>query len=188
MKEEKIKYKDLTKDARKKYESFLPETKEAIKRIFMAEGRAFAQMWDILKAIEKKYGISVMEIAHEIRWKQAYEAGHKAAKNYEKNGLKELYEATSAQYEAICDVEWFVFNDDRIEKKCRRCPMEEVFREMGRTPEEMKEWAPLFCSADTAFWSGFNPEFEVFSQPRLLMKGDPHCTYVAIHHWEKEES
>lgn len=184
MEEEKIKYRHLIEEARKKYEDLLPETKDAIKGRFLASAKMFAQMWDILKTIEQRYGINVMDIAREIRWKQAYEAGAKAAKNYERNGLRELYLAYSAQFEAICDVEWFVFNDDRIEKHCRRCPLQEAFKELGRTDEEMKEWAPLYCLADEAFWSGFNPDFEV-CQPRLLMRGDPHCTYIAIHHWKK---
>jgi hypothetical protein len=184
MPEEKIKYGELIEEARKKWDSLLPETKEAYRKMFLRGAQMFAQMWDILKEIEKKYGIDVMNTAKEVRWKQAYEAGQKAAKQFEKNGLKELYFAYSAFFEAVCDVEWFVFNDDRIEKHCRRCPLQEAFRELGRTDEEMKEWAWLFCLADEAFWSGFNPMFEV-CQPRLLMKGDPHCTYIAIHHWEK---
>jgi hypothetical protein len=78
-----------------------------------------------------------------------------------------------------------VFNDDRIEKHCRRCPNAEAFKKLGRTEEEMKEWAALYCLADEAFWSEFNPEFEIFRRPRLLMKGDSHCTYVAVYHWGK---
>mgnify|MGYP001075463862 CR=1 FL=1 len=184
MAEEKIKYKNLIREARQKYENLAPETKEAYKKMFLRGAQTFAQMWDILKEVEKRYGINIMDIAREIRWKQAYEAGQKAAKQFEKNGLRELYLAYSAFFEAICDVEWFVFNDDRIEKHCRRCPPSEAFKELGRTEEEMKEWAELYCLADRAYWSGFNPEFEV-CMPRLLMKGDPHCTYIAIHHWMK---
>jgi hypothetical protein len=184
MGEEKIEYRDLIEEARNKWEILLPETKEAYKKMFLRSAQAFSLMWDILKEIEKRYGISVMELAKEMRWKQAYVAGQKAAKQFEKNGLKELYLSYSSFYEAICDVKWFEFNDNRIEKHCRRCPPQEAFRELGRTEEEMKEWADLFCLADRAFWSGFNPEFEV-CMPRLIMKGDPHCTYIAIHHWIK---
>ena len=184
MPEEKIKYQNLIEEARQKYEKLSPETKEAYRKMFLRGAQIFSQMWDILKAIEKKYGIDVMSIAREIRWRQAYEAGQKAAKQFEKNGLRELYLAYSAFFEAICDVEWFVFNDDRIEKQCRKCPNQEAFREIGRTDEEMKEWAWLYCLADEAFWTGFNSEFEV-CQPRLIMKGDPHCTYIAVHHWKK---
>jgi len=185
MAEEKVQYRDLIEESRKKYEALLPETKEAYKKMFLRGAMQFAQMWDILKEIEKRYGIDVMGIAREIRYKQAYEAGQKAAKNYKCNGLRELYLAYSAFFEAICDMEWFVFTDDRMEKHCRRCPNVEAFRTLGRTDEEMKEWAWLYCLADEGFWSGFNPEFEVFKQPRLLMKGDPHCTYFAIHHRKK---
>jgi hypothetical protein len=185
MSEEKIKYQNLIDEARKKYENLPPEAKEAYEKMFLRGAQGFAQMWDILKAIEKRYGIDVMGIAREIRWEQAYKAGQKAAKQFEKQGLKELYLAYSAFFEAICDMDWFVFNDDRMEKHCRRCPNVEAFKKLGRTEEEMREWADLYCLADEAFWSGFNPEFEVCRQPRLLMKSDPHCTYIAIHHWEK---
>jgi hypothetical protein len=184
MAQEKMKYQDLVDEARKKWEDLLPETKEAYHKMFLRGAQGFALMWDILKAIEARYGIDVMGIAREMRWKHAYEAGQKAAKKFEKNGLKELYLAYSAFFEAICDMEWFTFNDNRLEKHCRRCPPCEAFKELGRTEEEMKEWAWLYCLADEAFWTGFNPEFEV-CQPRLLMRGDPHCTYIAVHHWEK---
>lgn len=184
MEHEKMKYQYLIDEAKKKYEDLLPETKDAYKRMFLRNTQMFAQMWDILKAIEARYGIDVMGIAREIRWKHAYQAGQRAAKQFEHNGFKELYMAYMGFFEAICDMEWFVFNDNRVEKHCRRCPNMEAFKELGRSEEEMKEWASLFCLADVAFWSGFNPDFEV-CQPRLLMKGDPHCTYVGILHWEK---
>jgi F0F1-type ATP synthase gamma subunit len=78
--------------------------KEAYGKMFLRGAQVFSQMWDIIKTIEKKYGIDVMGIAREIRWKNAYEAGQKAAKQYDKQGLKELYLAYSAFFEAICDM------------------------------------------------------------------------------------
>lgn len=69
MAQEKMKYQHLVDEARKKYEDLSPETKEAYKRMFLRGAQTFAQMWDILKAIEARYGIDVMGIAREIRWK-----------------------------------------------------------------------------------------------------------------------
>lgn len=184
MPQEKMKYKDLIEESRKIDEALSPEAKEAREMRTLASCKQFAEMMDILKAIEKKYNIDVMSIARKIRWNRAYQEGRKAARNYEKNGIKEYYLAVSRAYEVRCDFEWFEFNDNRSEKHCRKCPPKEAFRKLGRTEQEMKEWASLFCLQDEAFPNGFNPEFEV-AIPRLQLKGDPHCTYIHIHHWEK---
>ena len=177
MADEKIKYADLIEANKKKWEESSPEQKETRLAAVAANVWHFLLWWDTLKAIERKFNIDVMGIAREERWKSTYEQGRRLAKRFKEHGIKDLYMAYGSTFEGICEKEYFEFNDDRYYMWIHHCPVRDALREFGRTDEEIKEMAPYYCLADQAIMQGFNPELEVHAQPRLLMKGEDHCTY-----------
>lgn len=182
----KLEYVKRSAEVKKEFESKSPEYKELYNTWFMQMAADFILLWDTLKAIEKKCGIDVMNIAREERWKHAYEAGVKIGREYGKRvGIKDLYELYSAKFEGQCDYKWFDLNDERSYLWCTKCPLVPCLKELGKTDEEIKEMAPLFCLADIAIMSGMAPELEIFPQPRTLMGGASHCSYYTHDHGGK---
>jgi len=181
MAKEKIKreYAELIAEKKDKWEESLPEWKEQWFNNIDISVEAYVVLWDTLKEIEKKYNIDLRNIATEMRYKGGYASGVGLAKNYKEHGLKELYLAYLSTYEVVCAYKWFEFNDEVLSLWCQSCPCIQSFRKLGRTEEEIKEMGPLFCLADYALMMGFNPELDIFPQPRLIMRGDSHCSYRA---------
>ena len=185
MAEEKVKYAERIAAAKKRWEGHSADFMEAWQAGQVKGVMGFLLWWDTLKAIEEKFHIDVMGIAREMRWKHAFEQGQRMANNYKEHGIKELYDAMGSKFEGVCEKEYFEFNDKVYHLWCQRCPNLQIFRDLGRTDEEIKEMAPLFCLQDQAIMTGFNPNFEVYAQPRLIMKGDSHCTYRIEDHGGK---
>lgn len=177
MADEKIKYADLIEANKKRWEESSSEQKEGFLGAVDGLVEGFLLWWDTLKAIEEKFNIDVMGIAREERWKNQYEHGQRLAKNFKEHGIKDLYAAYGSTFEGICEKEYFEFNDDRYYMWIHHCPVYDAFKKVGRSDEEIKEMAPLFCLEDQAIMQGFNPELEVHAQSRLLMRGEGHCTY-----------
>ena len=182
MGKEKIKYADRIAAAKRKWEESTPEFKEAFHAGILRGVVGFLLWWDTLKAIEEKFNIDVMGIARKMRWKSAFEMGQRMAKKYNEPGIKELYDAYPGQFEGVCEPKFFEFNDEVFHVWLHHCPVVQNFKDLGRTDEEIKEMAPLYCLADEAIMAGFNPDSEVYAQPRLLMRGDSHCTYRVENH------
>jgi len=176
---EKVKkeYADLIEAAKKKWDETSPEWKEEWWAGLTMYIGGFLLLWDTLKEIEKKFGIDPWNIAREQRWKQSFATGQAIAKNYKQHGLKELYDAWPAVYEGVADQEFPEFDENVLAIHVHKCPCIETFKKMGRTDEEIKEMAPLFCLADYALMTGFNPELDNFPQATLVMKGNPYCSY-----------
>ena len=174
---DQFQYRDRILAAKKRWDEYSDTEKALFKMIISTLVEDFLLWWDTLKAIEKKFKIDVWGIAREERWKHSFENGRRRAKKFKEHGTKDLYDAYNATFEGVVDAIWIECNDRCFHKWNRNCPCIEAFRELGRTDNEIKEMAPLFCLADQAIMTGFNPELEVFAQTRLLMAGDDHCTY-----------
>lgn len=174
---DQFKYKDKILAAEKQWDEFPGSEKALFKELAFTDVRGFLLWWDTLKAIEKKFNIDVWGIAREERWKHSFEAGQALAKKFKEHGTKDLYDAYNSTFEGMVDAIWIEANDKVFHKWNRACPCIEAFKELGRTDEEIKEMAPLFCLDDQAIMTGFNPELDVFAQTRLLMAGDDHCVY-----------
>lgn len=173
---EKMQYKDLVLAAKKKWDEMSPEEmarREAGRSEF---ARVFACYWDTLKRIEKEFNINVMALAREEWWNNTFQLGQRLAKMTKKHGIKEFYELIWSDFEGYQKIEWFELSDRRLYCRLRNCTFIEQYRDLGKTDEEMKEIASLFCYGDQGLELGFNPKFEVHSDCRLMMKGDPHCT------------
>ncbi|MCD6484695.1 MAG: hypothetical protein J7L47_06255 [Candidatus Odinarchaeota archaeon] len=138
----------------------------------------FNQMWDILKAIEKKYGVDVMSIAKEIRKEQSRQNGFERGQKAQRRGILGFWEEFVRKYEGKtrCDIKYFEFNDERLEYWFRRCPIIERFKAFGKTDEEIKEMSELFCM-DVPKLAAFDPDLEV-CQTSWIMRGSDHCTYI----------
>ena len=177
MTENKMQYADRIAKAKKEWED-KPEAEKAQFLSGIANGvAAFLLWWDTLKAIEKKFNVEVMGIAREMRWKYGFERGQRMAKDFKEHGCKDLYDAYNAKFEGVVEAEWFECTDKCVHKWNYKCPCIQAFKDLGRTDEEIKEMAPLYCLNDIAIMTGFNPKLEVFPQPRLIMRGDSHCVY-----------
>jgi len=177
-KEDQFKYKEHIEECAKRWENFSDREKAFLYQgIAFKESEDFVWWWDTLKAIEKEFGINPWGIAKEQQWKHKYEHGQRMAKKFKTHGCKDLYDAYNSTFEGLVDAEWVECNDSAFQKHNHKCPCYEPLKELGKTDEEIAEMAPLFCLADQAIMTGFNPELEVFAQPRLLCKGDTHCTY-----------
>jgi hypothetical protein len=185
MVKDKVEYSSIIAEAKQKWESLSPKEKEIYNRVFRRGVERFILMWDILKAIEKKFDIDVMGIVRDEIWKHSFEAGEKLALKYKKHGIKELYDAFNAQFEGLVEAEWLEFNDKALQKWNHACPNYQHFKELGKSEKEIAEIAPFFCLQDIGIMSGFNPKLEVFPQSRLLMAGDSHCTYRVEDHGGK---
>lgn len=174
---DQFQYRDRILAAKKRWDEYSDTEKGLLRSVVFTLVEDFLLWWDTLKAIEKKFNIDVWGIAREERWKHSFENGQRRAKKFKEHGTKDLYDAYNATFEGVVDAIWIECNDKCFHKWNRNCPCIEAFRELGRTDDEIKELAPLFCLADQAIMAGFNPELEVFAQTRLLMAGDDHCTY-----------
>ena len=174
---DQFQYKDKILAAAEAWEEHTDTEKALFKAIVFTLVEDFLLWWDTLKRIEKEFGINPWGIAREERWKHSFEHGQRLAKKFHGHGTRDVYDAYNATFEGIVDAIWIECNDRCFHKWNRNCPCIEAFKEMGRTDEEIKELAPLFCLADQAIMTGVNPELEVFAQTRLLMAGDDHCTY-----------
>jgi hypothetical protein len=177
---DQFQYRDRILAAKKRWDEYSDTEKELLRSVVFTLVEDFLLWWDTLKAIEKKFNIDVWGIAREERWKHSFDHGQRLAKKFHGHGTRDVYDAWNSTFEALTDPIWIECNDRCFHKWNRNCPCFEAFKELGRTDDEIKELAPLFCLADLAIMSGVNPELEVFPQTRLLMAGDDHCTY----HWE----
>jgi len=149
----------------------------AYEKMFQRGVQRFILMWDIIKRIENEFEIDAKGIIRDEIWKNSYKAGQKLAENYKTHGLKDLYDAFLGFFELFCNYEWFEFNDQVLELRCHACPNLKHFQEAGWSREQIAEVAPYVCLADIGIMTGFNPRNEVFPQPRLILKGDPVCSY-----------
>jgi len=177
MAEDKMKYKDYVNECKKKWDESSPKEKELYQAIIGTMVSSFIMWWDTLKAIEKKFNIDVMGIAREERMKSVLAAGQRLSKKFKTHGIKDLYDAFNSQFEGIVNAKWIEFNDKASHKWNFTCPCIDHFRDLGKTDEEIKEMADLFCLGSVGTMQGFNPDLEVFPQSRLLMRGDSHCAY-----------
>jgi len=174
---DQFQYKDKILAAAKAWEEHTDTEKALFKMIISTLVEDFLLWWDTLKRIEKEFGINPWDIAREERWKSSFANGRRRAKKFKGGGTTDIYDAYNSTFEGIVDAIWIEANDRCFHKWNRNCPCIEAFKELGRTDEEVKELAPLFCLADQAIMTGISPECEVFAQTRLLMAGDDHCTY-----------
>ena len=170
-------YKDLIEAGRRAWDESSSDAKAGFYSAVEAEVAGFVLWWDTLKAIEKKFNIDVWNVAREVRWDWAYSMGQRLAKKYKERDLKDLYDAYLAIFEGCCAQEYQEWNDRAIAWWNHGCPGVQPLKEMGKTDEEIKEMSGLFCLMDTALMKGFNPDFDVFPQPRLIMAGDEVCNY-----------
>ena len=177
----KKEYVDMIAEAKKKWDESPPEMKAQWLAGIPKRVVGFLLLWDTLKAIEKKFNnVDVWNITRKITYNAAFAHGQKLAEKYKKfgrQGLKELYDGYFSAYEGVCDFEYLEFDDEVLSLWAHTCPFTQVLKDMGRTEEEIKEIAPLFNLWEYGVISGFNPGFENFPQPRLIMKGDSHSTY-----------
>jgi len=162
------------------------ETPSGVKELWWAgitrKVSGFLLWWASLKEIEKKFNIDVWGVAREMQYKSAFAHGERLARNYKKHGLSELYEAHFSNYEGVCEIKYIEFNDEVLSMWFQFCPFTKILKDQGKTPEERKEMASLFCLWDYGVIDGFNPDFETFSPPRLIMKGDSYSTFHVEHH------
>jgi len=185
MAKEKVKYADVLAAAKKKWEGLSPRENEISHRVFRRGMERWCLMWDIVKAIEKEFGIDAMGIVRRVIWEKSFKAGQELAKKYKEHGTKELYDAFNSQFEGLVEAEWLEFNDEVLHKWNHACPNIQHLRDLGRSEEEIREMAPYYCLQDVGIMTGFNPELEVYPQSRLLMAGDPHCTYRVEDHGKR---
>jgi len=174
---DQFQYKDKILAAQKRWNDYSDTEKALFKMIISSLVEGFLLWWDTLKRIEKEFGINPWGIAREERWKSNFENGRKRAKKFKGGGTVDIYDAYNSTFEGVVDAIWIEANDNAFHKWNRVCPCLETFKEFGRTDEEIKELAPLFCLADQAIMAGVSPECDVFAQTRLIMAGDDHCVY-----------
>jgi len=183
---DQFKYKEKILAARKRWEAYSDTEKALFRNIVSTGVESFLLWWDTLKRIEKEFGINPWSIAREERWKSALANGRRQAEKFKGGGTVDIYDGYNSTFEGIVDAIWVEANDRCFHKWNRNCPAIGAFKELGRSDEEIKELAPLFCLADQAIMTGISPECEVFAQTRLIMRGDDHCTYRFEDHREEE--
>jgi len=174
---DQFQYKDKILAAAKRWDEYSDTEKALFKMIVSTLVEDFLLWWDTLKRIEKEFGINPWSIAREERWKSSFANGQRRAKRFKEHGTKDIYDAYNATFEGLVDAIWIEANDKCFHKWNRNCPCLESFKEFGRTDEEIKEMAPMFCLADQGIMTGFNPELDTFAQTRLILAGDDHCVY-----------
>jgi len=180
---EQMQHADCILAALEKWEKMTPTEQELVVSRMRGRVGIFLQWWDSLKAIEKKYNIRAVDIAKEVRIKHSFEEGQKLAKKSKEHGIKDLYNSCFAGLEGYSKGRvWIELNDKRFHLWIKWCPNLQFFEEFGRSKEEIKEFADFFCCQDEALYRGFNPKFEVFDKPRVIMKGDSHCSYIIEDH------
>jgi hypothetical protein len=170
-------YKDMIATAKRKWDESSNEDKDRWHGAMATDVASFILWWDTLKAIEQKYSIDVWTIARKMRWDWAYAIGRSLAKDYKDPNLKGLYDAFLSGFEGYCNLEYSEFNSEVMAFLVHKCPCYQHFKDMGKTDDEIKELAAMFCLADAAIMAGFNSKFDVFIPPRLLMRGDSCCIY-----------
>ncbi len=181
--EEQMQHADCIAAALKKWEEMTPLEKELYADGMRGRVRIFLQWWDCLKAIEEKFNINVMDIAKEVRYKASFETGKRLAKKSKKHGIKDVYNVCLAGLEGMSKARvWFELNDRRLHYWVKWCPPHQFFKEFGRSDEEIRELAEFYCLQDEALLRGFNPKLEVFDKPRIIMRGDSHCSYIVEDH------
>lgn len=180
---EQMQHADCIAAALEKWEKMTPLEKEIYADGMRGRVRIFLQWWDCLKAIEEKYDIKVMDIAKEVRRKHSIEHGQKLAKKSKDHGIRDLYNVCLAGLEGMSKGRvWFELNNKRLQYWVKWCPPHQYFKEFGRSDEEIEELAEFYCLQDEALLRGFNPELEVFDKPRIIMRGDSHCSYIVEDH------
>ena len=182
---EKMQYKDSVLAAKKKWDEMSPELKEAREAGRAELARVFLCMFDTVKRIEKTYNICVMDIAKEEWWNSMFKLGESLAKLTKKHGIKDLYDVIASGWEGYQKVKWFELSDKGLHCWLRNCTFIDYFRALGKTDEEIKDIASLFCYGDQGLELGFNPKLEVQHDARLMMKGDPHCTILIDDHGDE---
>lgn len=174
---DEVKYKKELQDTLDAWGKKSLEEKAAIDRMFQRGVQRWILMWDIIKRVENEYNINLRGLVREEIWRSSLKVGQDLAKKYKTHRLKDLYEAFLGFFEGLCKFEWFEFNEEVLEVWCHECPNMRHFKEAGLSDEQIKEMAPYFCLQDIGIMTGFNPQNEVFIQPRLLLQGDSHCSY-----------
>lgn len=184
--EEQMQHADCIAAALEKWENMTPMEKDLYANGMRGRVGLFLQWWDCLKAIEKEYNINVMDIAKQVRYKHSIDAGKELAKKSKKHGIKDLYNACLAGLEGISEARvWLELNDKRLHYRVKVCPPHQFFKDFGRSDEEIKELSEFYCYQDEALLRGFNEKLEVFDKPRIIMRGDSHCSYIVEDHGEE---
>jgi hypothetical protein len=180
---EQMEHADCIAAALEKWEKMTPKEKELYADGMRGRVRIFLQWWDCLKAIEEKYDIKVMDIAKEVRRKHSIEHGQRLAKKSKGHGIRDLYNVCLAGLEGMSKGRvWFELNNKRLQYWVKWCPPHQYFKEFGRSDKEIKELAEFYCLQDEAILRGFNPKLEVYDKPRIIMRGDSHCSYIVEDH------
>jgi len=184
MAEEKMKYEDIIKEAEEKAAARSPEEKERAKAVLANYTFMFLQWWDTLKEIEKRYNIDAVSIAREIRCQAFYKRAQNRAKDFQSHRLIDMWTTTPGPNTPPGAMKWFECNDERLHFWVLDCALLNALKEHGRTDEELKEMAQVFCNGgvDEFEPAGFNPNFECFSHPRCKMEGDDHCIFLLEDH------
>jgi len=167
-------YADIINASKQKWDKRPGDMKELFKVALARNVGGFLSWWNTLKTIENKFNVDPRTVAEEIRYKRALDHGRRLGRIYERHGLKELYEAYIGQFAGVSDYEFVEFNDAVCSFYMHSDPYIGYFKAAGRNDNEIRDMADLFWLWWQGIISGFNPGFEVFVPPRLIMKGDPY--------------
>ena len=167
-------YADIINASKQKWDKRSVDMKELFKAGVARRVGGFLSLWGTFKAIDKKFNVGPWPVVEKIRYENGLDHGRRLGRNYEKHGLKELYEAFIGQFAGLGDYEFIEFNDEVCSFYMHSDPYIGYFKAAGMDDTEIRNMADLFWVWWRGVISGFNPGFEVFVPPRLIMKGDPY--------------
>jgi hypothetical protein len=174
-------YGDAINASKQKWDRKPADMKELFKAGLARRVGGFLSLWGTFKSVENKFNIDPWPIVEEMRYKSGLEHGKRLGRNYDKHGLKELYEAFVGQFIGVADFEFIEFNNRVCSFYMHSDPYIGAFKAAGIGDKEIRNMADLFW----VFWqgviSGFNPQMEPFVPPRLIMKGDSY-NMIRIEH------
>jgi len=141
----------------------------------------FVEKVQLMKALQKKYGDSAIEIAMNTLAENVREEWQTIGELHGKNDIEELVHVIWEHFGKSGGFEFQVeHQEEGVQIYCTKCPLADMARMIGEP-----EWGYRFyCATDPIMVEAFNPNIGL-RRTKTLMEGHEHCNH--FYYYKKPE-
>jgi predicted ArsR family transcriptional regulator len=141
----------------------------------------FVEKVQLMKALQKKYGDSAIEIAMNTLAENVREEWQTIGELHGKNDIEELVHVIWEHFGKSGGFEFQVeHQEEGVQIYCTKCPLADMARMIGEP-----EWGfRFYCATDPIMVEAFNPNIGLH-RTKTLMEGHEHCNH--FYYYKKPE-
>jgi len=152
------------------------EVKKLQDKEFMRRAEYMARF---IKALQKRYGDEVKDIAKQVIYDIGAEKGRARAEISKDASLESLVDLIAHKFSKLyfgtriaeMDQNHAVLREDY-------CPLPVKWKDMGLSDGEIVELCDIFCSVDRGMVHGYNPKFDITITGCQGLKKDGYCQFT----------